>query len=118
MTPFGYRALIDEVNVWVLLEPDEPAGGLMLKGPQGEEKEITKAARRKVGYLLFDSRTTSRGESASQGPGKRMCFLQLIWSISLRNRASTVVPGLWTASPWHHARTIKSEKRAGFESLT
>ncbi len=36
---FGYRALIDEVNVWVLPEiADDPAGGLMLKGPQDEEK--------------------------------------------------------------------------------
>lgn len=29
-----------------------------------------------------------------------------------------MVPGLWTAPRWHHARTIKSEKPAGLESLT
>lgn len=29
-----------------------------------------------------------------------------------------MVPGLWTAPRWHHARTIKSEKPAGTESLT
>lgn len=28
-----------------------------------------------------------------------------------------MVPGLWTAPRWHHARTIKSEKPAGLESL-
>lgn len=28
-----------------------------------------------------------------------------------------MVPGLWTAPRWHHARTIKSEKPAGTESL-
>lgn len=55
---FGYRALIDEVNVWVLPEiADEPAGGLMLKGPQGEEKEIESRLEEGCYYLLFDSRT-------------------------------------------------------------
>ncbi len=39
---FGYRALIDEVNVWVLPDiSEEPACGLMLEGPiQGGEKAI------------------------------------------------------------------------------
>ncbi|STH52405.1 putative substrate-binding protein [Escherichia coli] len=72
---FGYRALIDEVNVWVLPEiADEPAGGLMLKGPQGEEKEIE--SRLEEGLLLFTVRQPhpSRGESASQGLGKLCAF--------------------------------------------
>ncbi|MCG4618755.1 hypothetical protein L0M99_09725, partial [Varibaculum cambriense] len=55
---FGYRALIDEVNVWVLTEiADEPAGGLMLKGPQGEEQEIESRLEEGCYYLLFDNRT-------------------------------------------------------------
>lgn len=55
---FGYRALIDEVNVWVLPESaDEPACGLMLEGPQGEEKEIESRTEEGCYYLLFDSRT-------------------------------------------------------------
>ena len=72
---FGYRALIDEVNVWVLPEiADEPAGGLMLKGPQGEEKEIEKPPGGRL--LLFTIRQPhpSRGESASQGLGKLCAF--------------------------------------------
>ncbi len=72
---FGYRALIDEVNVWVLPEiADEPAGGLMLKGPQGEEKEIESRPGGRL--LLFTVRQPhpSRGESASQGLGKLCAF--------------------------------------------
>lgn len=38
---FGFRALIDEVNVWVLPDiGDEPNGGLTLKGPTEDEKAI------------------------------------------------------------------------------
>nr|VXZ88701.1 HTH-type transcriptional regulator sgrR [Klebsiella pneumoniae] len=36
---FGYRALIDEVNVWVLPEiSEEPNGGLTLQGNTESEK--------------------------------------------------------------------------------
>jgi MarR-like DNA-binding transcriptional regulator SgrR of sgrS sRNA len=38
---FGYRALIDEVNVWVLPEiSEEPNGGLTLQGPTQSEKAV------------------------------------------------------------------------------
>lgn len=64
---FGYRALIDEVNVWVLPEiADDPAGGLMLKGPQDEEKEIESRLEEGCYYLLFDSRTIAGRISKSE----------------------------------------------------
>lgn len=66
---FGYRALIDEVNVWVLTEiADEPAGGLMLKGPQGEEQEIESRLEEGCYYLPFDNRTTA-GRISKSGTG-------------------------------------------------
>ncbi|MDA4676615.1 ABC transporter substrate-binding protein, partial [Enterobacter asburiae] len=38
---FGYRALIDEVNVWVLPEiSEEPNGGLTLQGNTESEKAV------------------------------------------------------------------------------
>jgi SgrR family transcriptional regulator len=38
---FGYRALIDEVNVWVLPEiSEEPNGGLTLQGTTQSEKAV------------------------------------------------------------------------------
>lgn len=56
---FGYRALIDEVNVWVLPDiSEEPACGLMLEGPiQGGEKAIESRLEEGCYYLLFDART-------------------------------------------------------------
>ncbi len=67
---FGYRALIDEVNVWVLPEiADEPAGGLMLKGPQGEEKKRLKAARRKVATIYCSTTAPIAGRISKSGTG-------------------------------------------------
>jgi SgrR family transcriptional regulator len=60
---FGYRALIDEVNVWVLPDiGDEPNGGLTLKGPTEDQKAIESRAEEGCYYLLFDART-HRGAS-------------------------------------------------------
>ncbi len=45
----------------------------MLKGPQGEEKEL-KAAWRKVATIYFSTAAPIAGESASQGLGKLCAF--------------------------------------------
>ncbi len=95
---FGYRALIDEVNVWVLPEiADEPAGGLMLKGPQGEEKEIE--SRLEEGCYYLRQPHPSRGESASQRLGKLCAFSDESGLFRRGTIPATVVPGLWTAPP-------------------
>lgn len=69
---FGYRALIDEVNVWVLPDiSEEPACGLMLEGPiQGGEKAIESRLEEGCYYLLFDARNAARRTSAGQRMGK------------------------------------------------
>ncbi len=55
---FGYRALIDEVNVWVLPDiGEEPGGGLTLKGPTEDEKAIESRLEEGCYYLLFDARS-------------------------------------------------------------
>lgn len=116
---FGYRALIDEVNVWVLPEiADEPAGGLMLKGPQGEEKEIESRLEEGCYYLLFDSRT-HRGANQQV----RDWVSYVLSPTNLVYFAEEQYQQLWFPAygllpRWHHARTIKSEKPAGLESLT
>lgn len=62
---FGYRALIDEVNVWVLPEiGDEPNGGLTIDGPTDGEKAVESRLEEGCYYLLFDARS-HRG--ANQG---------------------------------------------------
>ena len=57
MTYFGYRALIDEVNVWVLPEiGDEPSRWVDAKRPtRSEEKAIESRLEEGCYYLLFDS---------------------------------------------------------------
>jgi SgrR family transcriptional regulator len=60
---FGYRALIDEVNVWVLPEiSEEPSGGLTLEGPTTGEKAVESRLEEGCYYLLFDRRT-HRGQT-------------------------------------------------------
>jgi SgrR family transcriptional regulator len=55
---FGYRALIDEVNVWVLPEiSEELNGGLTLKGPP-REKAVESRLEEGCYYLLFDAAPT------------------------------------------------------------
>ena len=55
---FGYRALIDEVNVWVLPEiGDEPNGGLTIDGPTDGEKAVESRLEEGCYYLLFDARS-------------------------------------------------------------
>lgn len=62
---FGYRALIDEVNVWVLPEiSEEPNGGLTLQGNTESEKAVESRLEEGCYYLLFDSRSP-------QGPTTR-----------------------------------------------
>ncbi len=113
---FGYRALIDEVNVWVLPEiADEPAGGLMLKGPQGEEKEIESRLEEGRDDLLFDSRT-HRGANQQV----RDWVSYVLSPTNLVYFAEEQYQQLWFPAygllpRWHHARTIKSEKPAGLQ---
>mgnify|MGYP002748056369 CR=1 FL=1 len=116
---FGYRALIDEVNVWVLPEiADEPAGGLMLKGPQGEEKEIESRLEEGCYYLLFDSRT-HRGANQQV----RDWISYVLSPTNLVYFAEEQYQQLWFPAygllpRWHHARPTHCEKPAGLEHLT
>ncbi len=116
---FGYRALIDEVNVWVLPEiADEPAGGLMLKGPQGEEKEIESRTEEGCYYLLFDNRT-HRGANQQV----RDWVSYVLSPTNLVYFAEEQYQQLWFPAygllpRWHHARPTHCEKPAGLESLT
>ena len=55
---FGYRALIDEVNVWVLPDLNEElSAGLTTEGPTAGEKAFESRPEEGCYYLLFDSRS-------------------------------------------------------------
>lgn len=71
---FGYRALIDEVNVWVLPEiSEEPNGGLTLQGTTQSEKAVESRLEEGCYYLLFDARSPSAATSRFVS-GSAICY--------------------------------------------
>ncbi|PXW59328.1 SgrR family transcriptional regulator [Grimontella sp. AG753] len=116
---FGYRALIDEVNVWVLPEiGDEPNGGLTIDGPTDGEKAVESRLEEGCYYLLFDGRS-HRGAN----PGVRDWISQVLSPTRLLYHAEEHYQQYWFPAygllpRWHHARPASGEKPAGLESLT
>ncbi|MEE6802343.1 HTH-type transcriptional regulator SgrR, partial [Escherichia coli O8:H10] len=116
---FGFRALIDEVNVWVLPDVnDDLSAGLTLEGPGGEEKAVESRLEEGCYYLLFDART---GRGSSQQV--REWVSQILSPASLLFHAEEHHQRYWFPAygllpRWHHTRPGGSEKPAGLESLT
>ncbi|WP_312413558.1 HTH-type transcriptional regulator SgrR [Pseudescherichia sp.] len=116
---FGFRALIDEVNVWVLPDVnDDLSAGLTLEGPGGEEKAVESRLEEGCYYLLFDART-HRGASQQV----REWVSQILSPASLLYHAEEHHQRYWFPAygllpRWHHTRPGGSEKPAGLESLT
>nr|WP_318382995.1 HTH-type transcriptional regulator SgrR [uncultured Enterobacter sp.] len=118
---FGFRALIDEVNVWVLPEvSEEPSSGLTLEGPTEGEKAVESRLEEGCYYLMFDART-HRGNSQAV----REWVSQILSPASLLYHASEHYQRYWFPAygllpRWHHARPARGnvEKPAGLESLT
>ncbi|QJT79103.1 HTH-type transcriptional regulator SgrR [Kosakonia sp. MUSA4] len=116
---FGFRALIDEVNVWMLPDlSDDPTCGLTLEGPTGDEKAVESRLEEGCYYLLFDARS-SRGAS----PAVREWVSQILSPASLLWHADERYQRYWFPAygllpRWHHARPGVGEKPAGLESLT
>lgn len=89
---------------------------MLRERPQGEEQEIESHAWRKV--VLFTVSTaapTARGESASQGLGKAVCFTSDESGLFRRG----TIPALWfpgmDCPRWHHAPpdTLRKTRRNG-----
>ncbi len=116
---FGFRALIDEVNVWVLPEiGDEPNGGLTIDGPTDSEKAIESRLEEGCYYLLFDARS-HRGANQAV----RDWVSQILSPSNLLYHAEEHYQRYWFPAygllpRWHHARPGSGEKPAGLESLT
>lgn len=116
---FGFRALIDEVNVWMLPDVnDDLSAGLTLEGPGGEEKAVESRLEEGCYYLLFDART-HRGASQQV----REWVSQILSPSSLLFHAEEHHQRYWFPAygllpRWHHTRPGGSEKPAGLESLT
>lgn len=116
---FGYRALIDEVNVWVLPEiSEEPNGGLTLQGNTESEKAVESRLEEGCYYLLFDSRSPLGGND-----DVRRWLSYLFQPANLLYHAGEHYQGKWFPAygllpRWHHARSHACEKPAGLESVT
>jgi len=118
---FGFRALIDEVNVWVLPEiSDEVTCGLTLEGSSATEGEKAVESRLEEGcyYLLFDARSQK-----GLADDVRLWVSEILSPASLLYHADEQYQGYWFPAygllpRWHHARPGKGEKPAGLETLT
>ncbi|ENR9725784.1 HTH-type transcriptional regulator SgrR [Klebsiella aerogenes] len=116
---FGYRALIDEVNVWMLPEiSEEPNGGLTLQGNTESEKAVESRLEEGCYYLLFDSRSPLGGND-----DVRRWLSYLFQPANLLYHAGEHYQGNWFPAygllpRWHHARSHACEKPAGLESVT
>lgn len=116
---FGYRALIDEVNVWVLPEiSEEPNGGLTLQGNTESEKAVESRLEEGCYYLLLDSRSLLGANDAA-----RRWLSYLFQPANLLYHAGEHYQGNWFPAygllpRWHHASNHACEKPAGLETVT
>ncbi len=116
---FGYRALIDEVNVWVLPDISEDLSpGLTLEGPTEGEKAVESRLEEGCYYMLFDARSR-RGASQEV----RRWVSQILSPANLIYQAEEQYQTYWFPAygllpRWHHARPGRGEKPAGLETLT
>ncbi|MDZ7322466.1 HTH-type transcriptional regulator SgrR [Kosakonia sacchari] len=116
---FGFRALIDEVNVWVLPDlSDEPTSGLTLEGPTDGEKAVESRLEEGCYYLLFDARS-SRGANAAvrEWVSHVLSPTNLLWHANEQYQRYWF-PAYGLLPRWHHARPGGGEKPAGLETLT
>lgn len=115
---FGYRALIDEVNVWVLPEiSEEPNGGLTLQGTTQSEKAVDSRLEEGCYYMLFDSRSPLGSNAAV-----RQWLSYLFQPANLLYHAGEHYQGNWFPAygllpRWHHARSHACEKPPGLETV-
>lgn len=118
---FGYRALIDEVNFWVLPDfGDDVSPGVQLKGGNDDsEKAVESQLEEGCYYLLFDARS-QRGASAQL----RQWLSHILAPVNVIYRAGTRYQRYWFPASgllprWHHASIPENtEKPAGLDTLT
>lgn len=118
---FGYRALIDEVNIWVLPEISEELvySGVKLEGTALDEKSEESRLEEGCYFLLFDQRS-------EQGRDEQIRrWVSMIFNpIALLNNAGIGYQRYWFPAygllpRWHHRRDMTViEKPAGLTSLT
>ncbi|WP_336818413.1 HTH-type transcriptional regulator SgrR [Cedecea sp. MMO-103] len=117
---FGFRALIDEVNFWVLPEVGEESScGVQLQGMPDSEKAVESRPEEGCYYLLFDSRSSlGVDESVRQWIGHILSPVNLIYRATEQYQQYWF-PAYGLLPRWHHSRPGPLlPKPAGLESIT
>lgn len=117
---FGFRALIDEVNFWVLPEVgDEVTCALQLQGMPDSEKAVESRLEEGCYYLLFDKRSP-----LGASPAVRQWISQVLSPINLLYHAGHAHQQYWFPAwgmlpRWHHTpRQNPLPKPEGLETIT
>lgn len=117
---FGFRALIDEVNIWVLPEiGDDFSGGVHLEDGSQSEKAVESRPEEGCYYLLFDRRTPNGGDH-----DVREWLSQVLSPIHILAQADPQSHRYWFPAwgllpRWHHTpQTPVREKPADLRTLT
>ncbi|WP_312744285.1 HTH-type transcriptional regulator SgrR [Cedecea neteri] len=102
---FGFRALIDEVNFWVLPEVGEESScGVQLQGMPDSEKAVESRPEEGCYYLLFDSRSSlGVDESVRQWIGHILSPINLIYRATEQYQQYWF-PAYGLLPRWHHSR--------------
>jgi SgrR family transcriptional regulator len=118
---FGYRALIDDVSIWVLPEISDELvyAGVKLQGETADEKSEESRLEEGCYFLLYDQRS-ERGRDAHF----RRWVSYLFNPIALLNHAGVGYQRYWFPAygllpRWHHRRDLTSAvKPEGLTQLT
>ncbi|MFC0228659.1 HTH-type transcriptional regulator SgrR [Serratia aquatilis] len=118
---FGYRALIDEVNIWVLPEVSEELvhSGVQLQGDDTGKNELESRLEEGCYFLLFDQRST-----LAAAPEIRSWLCELINPIALLSHAGPLYQRYWAPAygilpRWLHNRALGQQpKPVGLSELT
>lgn len=118
---FGYRALLDEVNIWVLPEISEELvySGVKLEGGSLDEKSEESRLEEGCYFLLFDQRSPQGRDEQI-----RRWVSAVANPITLLSRVGAGYQRYWFPAygllpRWHHRRDLAApEKPAGLTTLT
>ncbi|MFI8415160.1 HTH-type transcriptional regulator SgrR [Serratia sp. NPDC078593] len=118
---FGFRALIDEVNIWVLPEVTEELvhSGVQLQADDTVNNELESRLEEGCYFLLFDQRSAQ-----CRDPAIRRWLCELINPIALLSHADPVYQRYWSPAygilpRWHHNCELGQQpKPQGLTELT
>jgi SgrR family transcriptional regulator len=118
---FGFRALIDEVNIWVLPELSEELvhSGVQLQADESGKSELESRLEEGCYFLLFDQRSP-----VGQNAQTRQWLCDLFNPIALLNAAEPVYQRYWSPAygllpRWHHKALLpRPPKPDGLTQVT